>query len=116
MGAAHQGCNLNRSLTVSMDVPIYCHNFSGYDSHLMLDGLSKLDDKLKISAMAYNTEKIRNLMIHGFTIHDSLSFLQAPLAELVNIMAKSSKNFKVLDQTGLSQTEEDKRLLLRKGG
>lgn len=29
LGAAHQGCNLNRRIKTTMPVPIYCHNFSG---------------------------------------------------------------------------------------
>lgn len=29
LGAAHQGCNLNRRIKTTLPVPIYCHNFSG---------------------------------------------------------------------------------------
>mgnify|MGYP001791523390 CR=1 FL=1 len=34
LGALHSNCNLNRK--DALKVPMFCHNFSGYDSHLIL--------------------------------------------------------------------------------
>ena len=86
----------------------------GYDSHLIVKGMSKLEQK-KIQAMAYNTEKLRNLTVHNFKLSDSLSFIQGSLSDLVNNLASSNGTFNVLDQMKIARSDNQKQLLLRKG-
>ena len=38
-GAAHNRCNLNCKQKLSSFVPIFFHNFSGYDCHLIFEQL-----------------------------------------------------------------------------
>lgn len=113
LGAAHNSCNLNRPERKL--VHIYCHNFSGYDSHLILKQI-KFDKDLKsIEGLAHNTEKLRTLKMYDFIFLDSLSFLQGSLAELVQDLAKSKAEFKVLNQMPFAQDKTKRELLLRKG-
>ncbi|XP_059078523.1 uncharacterized protein LOC131876988 isoform X1 [Tigriopus californicus] len=113
LGAAHNVCNLNRP--EPRMVHIYCHNFSGYDSHLILIHLKLNQDCPTIECMALNTEKIRTLKLGNFIFLDSMSFLQGSLAELVNDLAKSGSQFRVLEQMGLAQDMNKHNFLLRKG-
>ena len=46
-GAAHWSCNVN--LKMSKKNPVMFHNLEGYDSHLIINKLSKFD--VKISAI-----------------------------------------------------------------
>ena len=43
-GAAHNRCNLNRR--VLYDIPMYIHNFRGYDSHLIVTSMSEHGDRI----------------------------------------------------------------------
>ena len=76
--------------------------------------MSKTEQE-KIKAMAYNTEKLRNLTIHNFKLSDSLSFIQGSLSDLVNNLASGGGQFQVLDQMGVAANDEQRKLLLRKG-
>ena len=68
-----------------------------------------------IQAMAYNTEKLRNVTLHNFKLSDSLSFIQGSLSDLVDNLSAGSGRFSVLDQMKLWDTPEQRKLLLRKG-
>lgn len=76
--------------------------------------MSKGEQK-KIKAMAYNTEKLRNLTVHNFKLSDSLSFIQGSLSDLVNNLASGKGKFNVLNQMRIAKTERERQLLLRKG-
>jgi DNA polymerase type B, organellar and viral len=117
LGAAHNFCNLQRS--VRLDIPLYCHNLQGYDSHFILQSISD-DVRLKnVSGLAYNTEKFRSFIINSYVFLDSLAFLNATLSELVSDLAKTPNfEFSILDQMGLytdENKEELRPLLIRKG-
>lgn len=79
-----------------------------------MKGLSKLGQQ-HIKAMAYNTEKLRNVTIRNFKLSDSLSFIQGSLSDLVDNLASGGGEFSVLDQMKLSKSESQRKLLLRKG-
>jgi DNA polymerase type B, organellar and viral len=117
LGAAHNSCNLNRSVRV--EIPLYCHNLQGYDSHFILQSLRN-DKRIKnVSALPYNTEKFRTFIINSYHFLDSLAFLNALLAELVSDLASTPNfDFPILDQMKLynSDNKKDlKPLLIRKG-
>ena len=59
-----------------------------------------------IQAMAYNTEKLRNVTLHNFKLSDSLSFIQGSLSDLVDNLSAGSGRFSVLDQMKLWDTPE----------
>jgi hypothetical protein len=112
-GAAHQSCNLQR--TESKRIPLFCHNFSGYDSHLILNALKPDPRIVAMKALPRNTEKFRVLEINYYTFLDSLSFLEGSLADLVDDLVRSGHDFPLIDQAGLCKTPEEKQLLLQKG-
>ena len=53
-GAAHQKCNL--LMRKSYKVPVFFHNFRGYDSHLVVQALGKFKDR-KIRVLGQTIEK-----------------------------------------------------------
>ena len=120
IGAAHNACNLNRK--VPRKIPLFCHNFQGYDSHLILKklDLDKCEENSKhgdvtLKCLPLNTEKVRTLEVSKFIFLDSMSFLQGSLSELASDLTKSDENMTVLDQMKLSENDEERDLLLRKG-
>ena len=58
-GAAHNSCNLK--LRQQYKIPVFFHNFKGYDSHLLVWGLAK-EKQAKISVIGQGLEKY--LLIH----------------------------------------------------
>lgn len=114
LGAAHNNCNLKR--VESKKIPMFCHNFSGYDGHFIMEALGKTKNVTKIEALPYNTEKFRTIQINSFVFLDSLSFLNASLNELMCDLVKNKNHkFKILRQQKLYRTISEKKLLLRKG-
>ena len=56
-GAAHEHCNLLRR--VVRRVKLFCHNFSGYDSHILISALAP-DPRIKeLKCLPRNMEKFR---------------------------------------------------------
>ncbi|XP_050060033.1 uncharacterized protein LOC126551227 [Aphis gossypii] len=97
-GAAHNRCNLNYK--VPKFIPVFFHNFSGYDSHLLVRELGNDTDNIDLlpnnednyisfsKKIQYSTKNIELRFL------DSYKFLSNSLSEL----AKSMKlyNFKIL--------------------
>ena len=54
IGAAHRQCNLDRP--VSFKIPVFFHNFRGYDAHLIVHELGKRTDR-EIKVIYQNMEK-----------------------------------------------------------
>jgi hypothetical protein len=113
LGAAHNSCNLGRSYQIK--VPLYCHNFIGYDSHLLLTALKHLDPKRhKIKILPKNLEQITNLKVGMFTYNDSVSFLKSSLSELVSDLASEEHNFPYIKEMCCLTTEKNTELYKRK--
>ena len=115
VGSAHQECNLLRQ--DKKIIPMFAHNFSGYDGHMMLKHLNMelLPQDTKISSLPLNTEKVRTLQIGKFNFLDSYSFLQGSLDELTRNLTQATDDLEILDQMNLSFDDESRELLLRKG-
>ena len=60
-GAAHQKCNLMYRKTYK--IPIFFHNFSGYDSHHIFQNISNLEPSPKV--IAKSLEKLISIEIDG---------------------------------------------------
>jgi hypothetical protein len=99
LGAAHQSCNLRRQ--IASIVPLYCHNFTGYDSHPILQCLAEVS-KWKVFPSLHilpkNLQRIRTLRIGIFNLLDSLAFLKTSLDNLVNNLKKDGHIFSYLEQ------------------
>ena len=49
--AAHGNCNVNLKLTKK--VPVVIHNLGGYDTHLIINEIGKLDVKVSVITNGY---------------------------------------------------------------
>lgn len=116
LGAAHNLCNLKRQETKK--IPMFCHNLSGYDSHFLMQAFGQLQEEIELKALPYNSERFRSITMNSFVFLDSLSFLNASLAELADDLGKNEEHkFKIVDQLGLYSQDENwkKKLILKKG-
>ena len=110
-GAAHNRCNLQ--LRKTYKIPVFFHNWRGYDSHLIVHKLPNYPNR-KVTIIGQTMEKylVLNWGEH-LVFKDSLQFMNYSLEKLVaNLLKSGRSNFKVLlsEYTG-SQAD----LLLRKG-
>jgi hypothetical protein len=117
LGAAHASCNLKR--VVKKQIPMYCHNLTGYDGHFLMQHLGdKMDGITKLKALPLNSEKFRCITVNSYEFKDSLSFLNASLNELMNnLLQNKNHTFPIMDQMGIYEKHEKnkKKLILRKG-
>ena len=117
IGPAHNTCNLN--CYAPNDVVIYVHNFSHYDSMIIIQSLAKMiemkRDKLKIRVMPHNTERVRTISLNVYKFLDSMDLFHSSLSMLVDDLHSSNHTFPLLDKCGIYKTERQKSMLLRKG-
>ena len=117
LGAAHNDCNLHR--TESDFIPIFAHNFTGFDSHLILKEVAAAtsDDggtPFRIdSALPNNTEKFKTFQIGPYRFLDTMAFLPSSLEALVDDLRSGGHKFPFL--THFYPDSEQRELLLRKG-
>ena len=107
-GAAHNACNLKLWLkSKTTAIPVVFHNLRGYDSHLLMQAISRV--KGKVSCIPNNTEKYISFSLGQLRFIDSAQFLLAPLDKLV----AASETFQI---TARYEPKQQRReLLLRKG-
>lgn len=112
-GAAHSRCNL--SLRSTYKIPIFFHNFKGYDSHIIVLASNLTEEK--ISLIASNMEKYIILNWgENLVFKDSLQFLNSSLDTLAKSLLKSGRDrFSSLISEFPDITEEQISLLFRKG-
>lgn len=98
IGAAHNVCNMNRKEKAV--VKIFAHNFSGYDSHLIIENLSH-PSVTNVSVIPKSGEKFMMVEINNtFTICDSMMFLVGSLDSLSKSLPKDHK-YNLLRQSSL---------------
>ena len=78
-GAAHNACNLKLRLNPS--IPEVFLNLRGYDSHLLMQAISKVEGR--VSCIPNNTEKYISFSLGRLRFIDSAQFLLASLDKLV---------------------------------
>jgi len=90
--AAHNSCNLQAKHPLS--IPVFFHGLSNFDSHLIVQGISKSNAK-KVTCLAKSSEKFLCLTIDNkLKILDSYSHMPASLATLANNLSKGGlENF-----------------------
>lgn len=112
VGVAHKSCNLQRKEKIV--ITTFAHNFSGYDSHILMRALPQVKDRVRrINAIPLNTQKFKCLNINRFKMLDSASFLPDSLERLVNTLVTSQHDFPLLSKIWPKKADRD--LLLRKG-
>ena len=106
-GAAHETCNLKLRINPKTTaIPVVFHNLRGYDSHLLMQAISRVEGK--VSCIPNNTEKYISFSLGQLRFIDSAQFLLAPLDKLVK--ANLPVTFQIT-----AQYEQRRELLLRKG-
>ena len=106
-GAAHNACNLKLRLNPKTTaIPVVFHNLRGYDSHLLMQAISRVEGK--VSCITNNTEKYISFSLGQLRFIDSAQFLLASLDKLV--AANPPEAFQIT-----ARYEQGRELLLRKG-
>ena len=109
-GAAHNVCNLKLRLNPKTTaIPVVFHNLRGYDSHLLMQAISRVEGK--VSCIPNNTEKYISFSLGQLRFIDSAQFLLASLDKLV--AANPPETFQIT--TRYEPTQQRRELLLRKG-
>ena len=92
-GSAYSNCNINLKLTKK--VPVIFHNLRGYDSHLIMQEISKFD--VEISVIPNGLEKYMAFTINkNLVFIDSIQFMNSSLDILVKNL--TDNDFKHLSQ------------------
>ena len=103
-GPAHNACNLKLRINPNtITIPVVFHNLRGYDSHLLMQSISKTGGSL--SCIPNNMEKYISFQLRQLRFIDSLQFLNTSLEKLV----EGCKDFPITSKY------VDNALLLRKG-
>ena len=77
-GAAHNACSLKLRLNpFTTTIPVAFHNLRGYDSHLLMQAISKVENR--VSCIPNNTEKYISSSLGQLRFIDSAQFLLASL-------------------------------------
>ena len=109
-GAVHNACNLKLHLSPkTTTIPVVFHNLRGYDSHLLMQTISKVEGR--ISCIPNNTEKYVSFSLGQLRFFDSAHFLLASLDKLV--AANKPEAFKIMGR--YEPSNERRELLLHKG-
>ena len=123
-GSAHQECNLKYRKVKK--IPVFFHNLSGYDSHLIFQYINKIKGVKEPNVLAKSMEKFIAFSIGNLHFKDSLQFLNASLEKLVfNLKVKASKEnnvkgvfkctFKYFKKRWKHLPDEAFEMLMRKG-
>ena len=115
LGAAHDVCNRRRR--VVFDIPIFIHNFRGYDSHLIVTAL-KAHPERTMTVIGQNMERYFQLRWgKNLAFRDSLMFLSNSLESLVQSLRNTdeTKFERLREQMNTDHPGVDSKLLLRKG-
>lgn len=107
-GAAHRDSNINFKFTGL--IPVIFHNLKGYDSHLIMQAIGKVNKQLK--CIPNNMEKYISFSLGCMDFIDSFQFMPSSLEKLVqNLEKDGSKKFHNIKDYF---TGHDIQLLLRK--
>ena len=81
-GAVHATCNLK--MRRFRKIPCFFHNFAGYDSHLLIEGVDSKLIKEQPKVIPKGMEKFLSLTLNKIEFKDSLQFLPGSLDSLVS--------------------------------
>ena len=107
-GAAHNICNINCKQKSSSFVPIFFHNFSGYDCHLIFEELltEAYNQNYNPTIIPKSLENYVSVQVGCLRFLDSYRFLSSSLNKLV----KSLDNFPIMKLEGMSDDLFKKKL------
>ena len=107
-GAAHNICNIQSQQRSSSFVPIFFHNFSGYDCHLIFEELliQAFEKGYEPKIIPKSMENYVSVQIGCLRFLDSYRFLSSSLDKLV----KSLDSLPVMDENGFKDKLFRKKL------
>ena len=107
-GAAHNICNIQSQQRSSSFVPIFFHNFSGYDCHLIFEELltEAYNQNYNPTIIPKSLENYVSVQVGCLRFLDSYRFLSSSLDKLV----KSLDNFPIIKLEGMSDDLFKKKL------
>ena len=109
-GAAHNACSLKLRLNPkTTSIPVVFHNLRGYDSHLLMQAISKVEGR--VSCIPNNTEKYISVSLGHLRFIERAQFLLASLDKLV--AANPSGAFQI---TAQHEPNRERRKLLMGNG
>ena len=94
-GAAHNICNLN--FKDSKKIPVFFHNLSGYDGHIIFQSLAEVEGIQTPKVLAKNMEKYLSFSIGNLHFKDSLQFLNSSLDKLVQNALGKEKDYSIMN-------------------
>ena len=98
----------------SFEVPVFFHNLTNYDSHLILKHVQKTSKKDKMTCIGTSSEKLLTFTYRGFKFLDSCNFLKASLAVLTeNLLTSGIDKFEHTRR--VFRNDEQFELVLQKG-
>jgi hypothetical protein len=72
-GPAHKTCNWQLSINPQkMHIPVIFHNLSGYDGHIIMQGIGAMECEDEIEPIPYNMEKYMAFKLGSLRFIDSL--------------------------------------------
>ena len=107
-GAAHNICNINCRQRSSSFVPIFFHNFSGYDCHLIFQELllQAFEKGYEPKMIPKSMENYVSIQVGCLRFLDSYRFLSSSLDKLV----RSLDSFPIMDENGFKDKLFKKKL------
>ena len=111
-GAAHKRCNLNCEKKASSFVPIFFHNFSGYDCHLIFEELLTQGYKMgcEPKIIPKSMENFVSVEVGCLRFLDSYRFLNSSLDKLITSIQSAANTFPIMDENGLDDELFKKKL------
>ena len=114
-GAAHNICYINCKQRSSSFVPIFFHNFSGYDCHLIFEELliQAFEKGYEPKIIPKSMENYVSIQVGCLRFPDSYRFLSSSLEKLVkslNSLPICEVSFAVMDENGFIDTLFKKKL------
>ena len=114
-GAAHNICNINCKQRSSSFIPIFFHNFSGYDCHLIFEELliQAFEKGYEPKIIPKSMENYVSIQVGCLRFLDSYSFLSSSLDKLVkslNSLPICEVSFAVMEDNGFIDKIYKKKL------
>jgi hypothetical protein len=93
-GPAHKICNLELCIKpCEMHIPVIFHNLSGYDGHIIMQGIGAMECEDEIESIPYNMEKYMAFKLGSLCFIDSLQFMKSGLDKLAsNLSAQKCRD------------------------
>ena len=89
-----------------MHIPVIFHNLSGYDGHIIMQGIGAMKCEDDIEPIPYNIEKYMAFTLGSLRFIDSFQFMKSSQKKLVlNLGAESCKEITHKDDSKVACTK-----------